>query len=50
MSRDRRVFIGTDGGATTTKIGGVWNDGTTVSTDLLQQIRKRGFEPGIDPC
>jgi len=24
--------------------------GYRVSTDLLQQIRKRGFEPGIDPC
>ena len=32
-----RVFIGTDGGATTTKIGGVWEDGTTVSTEVLQR-------------
>ena len=38
------VFIGTDGGATTTKIGGVWEDGTTVSTDLVQ--RPTGSEHG----
>lgn len=31
------VFIGTDGGATTTKIGGVWGDGRPISTDLLQR-------------
>jgi glucokinase len=30
------VFIGTDGGATTSKVGAVWADGTTVSTKLLQ--------------
>ena len=33
----RRVYIGTDGGATTTKIGGVWEDGSPVSLRLLQQ-------------
>lgn len=33
----RPVYIGTDGGATTTKIGGVWRDGTPVSTTLLQR-------------
>jgi len=33
----RHVFIGTDGGATTSKIGGVWADGSTVSTKLLQR-------------
>lgn len=37
MSSDRPVFIGTDSGATTTKIGGVWEDGSTVSTRLLQR-------------
>ncbi|HEV3168457.1 MAG TPA: ROK family protein [Isosphaeraceae bacterium] len=37
MSVDRRVYIGTDGGATTSKVGGVWADGTTVSTKLLQR-------------
>lgn len=29
--------MGTDGGATTSKVGGVWQDGTTVSTRLLQR-------------
>lgn len=37
MSDKRSVCIGTDGGATTTKIGGVWADGSAVSTHLLQQ-------------
>jgi glucokinase len=31
------VYIGTDSGATTSKIGAVWADGTTVSTKLLQR-------------
>lgn len=31
------MYIGTDSGATTTKVGGVWEDGTTVSTRLLQR-------------
>jgi len=33
----KQVYIGTDSGATTSKIGAVWNDGTTVSTKLLQR-------------
>jgi glucokinase len=33
----RPVYMGTDGGATTSKVGGVWHDGTTVSTRLLQR-------------
>jgi glucokinase len=33
----RPVYIGTDGGATTSKVGGVWGDGTIVSTQLLQR-------------
>jgi glucokinase len=37
MAGDRRVFIGTDGGATTSKIGAVWADGAIVSTKLLQK-------------
>jgi glucokinase len=37
MNRRQDVYLGTDGGATTTKIGGVWADGTTVSTQLLQR-------------
>jgi len=31
------IFIGTDSGATTSKIGAVWEDGRTVTTRLLQQ-------------
>lgn len=34
---NRPVYMGTDGGATTSKVGGVWEDGTTVSTRLLQR-------------
>jgi glucokinase len=30
------VFIGTDSGATTSKTGGIWADGSTVSTKLRQ--------------
>ncbi len=37
MTRERSVFIGTDGGATTSKVGAVWEDGTIVSTGLLQR-------------
>ncbi|HEU5015460.1 MAG TPA: ROK family protein [Roseiflexaceae bacterium] len=36
MDTSQTVFIGTDGGATTSKVGGVWGDGTTVSNTLLQ--------------
>jgi glucokinase len=36
-SRGRGVYVGTDGGATTSKVAGVWDDGTTVSTRLLQR-------------
>ncbi|MHB1424597.1 MAG: ROK family protein [Gemmataceae bacterium] len=36
MTKQQSVYIGTDGGATTSKIGGVWSDGTVVSTRLLQ--------------
>src|SRR5215213_9431525 len=37
MTDARHVYIGTDGGATTSKVGGVWSDGSTVSTRLLQR-------------
>jgi glucokinase len=37
MSTDRHVYIGLDGGATTSKVGGTWDDGSIVSTKLLQQ-------------
>src|SRR5229473_8127598 len=36
MSAGRPVYIGTDGGATTSKVGGVWDDGQAISTQLLQ--------------
>ena len=36
MSNRQHVFIGTDSGATTSKTGGVWADGTTISTRLRQ--------------
>jgi glucokinase len=32
----KMICIGTDGGATTSKVGGVWNDGSAISTKLLQ--------------
>jgi glucokinase len=37
MSGGRPVYVGTDGGATTSKVGAVWEDGTAVSTRLLQR-------------
>ena len=37
MSGKRQVYIGTDSGATSSKTGGVWEDGTTISTKLAQQ-------------
>ena len=33
---DRHVYIGTDSGATTSKTGGVWTDGTPISLKLRQ--------------
>jgi len=37
MSGRRLAYIGTDSGATSSKTGGVWEDGTTISTTLAQQ-------------
>jgi len=37
MQTAKTVFLGTDGGATTSKVGGVWSDGTTISDRLLQR-------------
>lgn len=37
MSAKRSIFIGTDSGATTSKVGGVWEDGEIISTKLLQR-------------
>jgi predicted NBD/HSP70 family sugar kinase len=36
MNPKADVFIGTDSGATTSKTGGVWADGSAISTKLLQ--------------
>lgn len=36
MNTDRKVFIGADGGATTSKVNGVWENGEAISTKLLQ--------------
>jgi len=41
----RQIFIGTDGGATTTKIAGVWDDGQPISTELLQRPTGAGDGP-----
>ena len=43
---DRDVYIGTDGGATTSKVAGVWQDGRAISTKLLQ--RPTNSEAGPD--
>jgi glucokinase len=48
MTDARSVYIGTDGGATTSKVGGVWADGSTVSTRLLQ--RPTNAHLGPDAC
>jgi glucokinase len=40
------VYIGTDSGATTSKIGAVWGDGAPVSTKLLQ--RPTNSQDGTD--
>jgi glucokinase len=37
MSAKQSIYIGTDSGATTSKVGGVWDDGKLVSTKLLQR-------------
>jgi len=47
MPTQRPVYIGTDGGATTSKVAGVWNDGTTVSTKLLQQSTNAALGPAV---
>ena len=37
MGSEQRIFIGTDSGATTSKIAAVWENGEAVSTKLLQR-------------
>lgn len=46
MKAQKHVFIGTDGGATTSKVGGVWDDGSPISTRLLQ--KSTNFSQGPD--
>jgi glucokinase len=46
MIAQREIFLGTDGGATTSKVGAVWDDGAVVSTRLLQ--RPTGSSGGPD--
>ncbi len=45
MTAARDVYIGTDGGATTSKIGGVWDDGSPVSLALLQRPTRTELGP-----
>ncbi len=45
MTRGQSVYVGTDGGATTSKVGGVWSDGTAVSTRLLQRTTNASDGP-----
>jgi glucokinase len=45
MPASAPVFIGTDGGATTSKVGAVWADGSTVSTQLLQRSTNAHLGP-----
>jgi glucokinase len=42
--------MGTDGGATTSKVGGVWDDGRTVSTRLLQRATNAREGPEAVVC
>jgi glucokinase len=50
MPTDQPVYIGTDGGATTTKVGAVWGDGTIVSTRLLQHATNASAGPDAVVC
>jgi glucokinase len=45
MTTRQPVYIGTDGGATTTKIGGVWADESPISTTLLQRPTRGELGP-----
>jgi glucokinase len=45
MSAKQELFIGTDCGATMSKVGGVWADGRTVSTRLHQRPTRSADGP-----
>lgn len=47
MSAAQHVYLGTDSGATTSKVGGVWSDGSTVSTRLLQHSTNASQGPEV---
>ncbi len=47
MSAAQHVYLGTDSGATTSKVGGVWADGTPVSTTLLQKPTNARQGPAV---
>jgi len=42
---NKAIYIGTDGGATTSKVGGVWGNGSTISTKLLQSSTNSALGP-----
>ena len=42
---NKTIYMGTDGGATTSKVGGVWSDGSTISTKLLQSSTNSAHGP-----
>lgn len=46
MKNSQQVFVGTDCGATMSKVGAVWADGTTVSTKLHQRPTNSQGGPG----
>jgi glucokinase len=47
MSATQHVFLGTDCGATTSKVAGVWADGSPVSTELLQRSTNAQLGPEV---
>ncbi|MEI6777034.1 MAG: ROK family protein [Chloroflexales bacterium] len=47
MGTTQPIFIGTDFGATTSKVGGVWGDGSPISTSLLQQPTNAHLGPDV---
>ena len=42
---NKNIYIGTDCGASTSKVGGVWSDGSTISTKLLQSPTNSAHGP-----
>jgi glucokinase len=46
----KMIYIGTDCGATTSKVGGVWDDGSTISTKVLQSPTHSANGPEAVVC